>query len=579
VQDTKVRLPDLEPVGANITGPTWRRLKTGGWWLPERTLGWGVINWMVQYLRNPRDITKPFVPTLEQIRFLLWWYAVDGRGKYAYRNGILRRCKGWGKDPLLAAMCLAEMCGPVHFGRFSTAADVRKGLAKREGDPIGRPRPMPWIQVAAVSQDQTNNTFRMFPALISPKLKDEYGLDVNKTVIYGRDGGLIEAVTSSPLAMEGKRPTFVVLNEIQWWLETNSGTDMYGVIKGNITKQASAGGRFLAICNAHRPGENSVGEQLWDDYQAVQAGTKADTRVLYDCVEAPADTPIPEPPSEADDEEGWKRYEAELSALVHGLEVARGDAKWLSIEDTMASILEDRKTSESRRMYLNQVNAAEDAWITPQEWESDLIRDTTLTLLPKDRITLGFDGSKSDDWTALVACRVSDGALFLIKAWDPSKYKGEEVPRDDVDREVHAAFARYDVVAMRADLKEFEAYVDQWSAKYGRKLAVKATPGHPIAFDMRGQTKRFALDAERFQAAVFEGTLRHNGDKLLKIHVCNAHTYPVVFGQDVLVSIRKASKDSSRKIDAAVCAVLAFGARQEFLMSKKNVSRKAVVYR
>jgi phage terminase large subunit-like protein len=36
------------------------------------------------------------------------------------------------------------------------------------------------------------------------------------------------------------------------------------------------------------------------------------------------------------------------------------------------------------------------------------------------------------------------------------------------------------------------------------------------------------------------------------------------------ISIRKASKDSSRKIDAAVAAVLAFGIRQEFLMTKGN---------
>lgn len=578
--DTRVHPDDLVPAPAHVAGPTWRRLKSGGWWLPKRSLGWAVINWMVVYLRNPQNIAEPFVPTLEQVRFLVWWYAVDDRGRYAYRNGVLRRLKGWGKDPLVAAMCLAELCGPVHFDRFATTADVLKGLAKKEGDPIGRVRPMPWVQVAAVSQDQTLNTFRMFPVLVSPKLKSEHGLDVNKTVIYSRDGGVIEANTSSPLAMEGKRPTFVVMNEVQWWKEANQGHEMYTVIEGNVTKTAAFGGRYLAICNAHRPGEDSIGERLWDNYMLVQSGQQADMGELYDSLEAPADTPIPEPPLDADDEEGWSRYSDDMAALVSGLEVARGDAKWLDLDAMVASILKKgNPLSESRRKYLNQVNASEDSWISPQEWDSDKILDSSLKLQPRDRIALGFDGSKSDDWTALVACRIDDGALFLIKAWDPEKHPTKEVPREDVDATVHAAFARYNVVAMRADVKEFESYVDQWSAKYGRKLAVKATPGHPIAFDMRGQTKQFAKDAEKFRDAVDEGTLKHGDDTLLKLHVCNAVTHPVVFGQDILVSIRKVSKDSSRKIDAAVCAVLAFGARQEFLMSKKNVSGKVVAYR
>ena len=580
--DTHVRPDDLIPAPAHVTGPTWRRLRSGGWWLPRHSLGWTVINWMITNLRNPQDISKPFVPTLEQIRFLVWWYAVDADNhpvRYTFRNAVLRRLKGWGKDPLVAAMALAELCGPVHFDRWATAEDVEQGQAKNVGDPIGRVRPMAWIQVAAVSQDQTDNTFRMFPVLLSPKLKEEHGLDVNKTVIYSRDGGVIQANTKSPLAMEGKRPTFVIMNEIQWWLESNQGHAMYGVIRGNVAKTASFGGRWLAICNAHRPGEKSIGEQLWDQHQEVLAGTQADTGTLYDSLEAPADTPIPEPPMDEDDEAGWAQYEAELSRLVHGLEVARGDAKWLDPQVLLAEILSSPAVSESRRMYLNQVNAAEDSWISPQEWDSDQLLDPELKLKPKDRITLGFDGSKSNDWTALVACRVEDGALFLIKAWNPEKYPNKEIPREDVDEVVRATFARYDVVAMRADVKEFESYVDAWSRDFGRKLAVKATPGHPIAFDMRGQTKKFAQDAEKFRDAVGEGALKHAKDELLKLHVCNAVTHPVVFGQDVLVSIRKVSKDSSRKIDAAVCAVLAYGARQEFLMSKKNYSRKAVVYK
>src|SRR5690606_34942670 len=93
-----------------------------------------------------------------------------------------------------------------------------------------------------------------------------------KTMIDEPEGGAIESVTSNPDALEGNRPTLVILNEIQWWREANQGTEMYQKIVGNQVKRASAGARYLAICNAHRPGEESVGERLWDAHRKVLAG-------------------------------------------------------------------------------------------------------------------------------------------------------------------------------------------------------------------------------------------------------------------------------------------------------------------
>jgi hypothetical protein len=190
-----------------------------------------------------------------------------------------------------------------------------------------------------------------------------------------------------------------------------------------------------------------------------------------------------------------------------------------------------------------------------------------------EQITLGFDGSKSNDWTALVACRVSDGCLFLIKAWNPEKHENGEVPRPDVDATVRSCFQRYDVVGFRADVYQFEAHVDQWSRDFNRKLRVKASPNSPVAFDMRGNKKRFALDCERFLDAVLEREIAHDGNIVLRQHVLNSRRFPTIYDA---IAIRKQSKDSSKKIDAAVCAVLAYGCRYDFLVSKKNRSRKVV---
>lgn len=553
---------DLAPCPPHVLGPTWRQTRDGRWHLPERSLGWGLFNFFEEYVLQPGGprAGEMFVPTDEQARFILWWYAVDERGKFVYRGGVLRRMKGWGKDPLIAALSLAELCGPVAFDKFDAA-----------GNAIGKRRGSAWVQLAAVSQEQTSNTFKLFPAMISKQLKDDFGLEINKTVIYTNDGCLIQGVTSSPLSMDGNRPTAVFLNETQWWMENNDGHEMANIIQGNVDKSSYGVCRSLSICNAHVPGLESVAERDYEAYNAILAGQAIDTGLLYDSIEAPAGTPVADIPSLIEDPDG---HADGVARLRSGLLVARADSVWLDPDSIIPSILDIRNPiSESRRKFLNQVNAPEDAWITPFEWDQ-CQRDVRLE--PKDRITLGFDGSKSQDTSALVACRLDDGALFVIKSWNPEHFADGEVPRDDVDAMVHWAFGRYDVVGMRADMREFESYVDGWSRKYKKKMIVNATPGNPIAYDMRGQVKRFAFDCERFVDAVVEQELCHDGDKLLKGHVCNAVRHPTIYDA---ISIRKASKDSSRKIDAAVCAVLAFGARQEVLMSKKMRSRKATVLR
>lgn len=533
-------------------GPTWKRDEDGQFILPEKTLGWGAINWLYEYVLTTGGphAGQPFLPTLEQARFIAWWYAVDETGRFVYRSGTLRRMKGWGKDPLVGALALFELCGPAEFSHWG-----------EDGEPVGKPKYDPWVQLAAVSQDQTRNTFTLFPALISPKLKEEHGLDVHKTLVYDKRGKMIEGVTSSPMALEGKRPTFVVQNETQWWVDTNDGTAMATVIEGNVTKSAYGTCRSLSICNAHVPGQDSIGEKDWDAYQKVAGGSAIDTKILYDALEAPADTPVSEIPSPVDDPEGFADG---IEKLREGLKVARGDAVWLDIDNIIQSILDTRNpVSESRRKFLNQVNATEDSWIAPYEWD---VLQAPVELQPGDAITLGFDGSKSNDHTVLSACRVEDGAVFLLRFWDPTKHPEGNVPREQVDAAVRSAFERYEVKAFRADVHEFESYVDEWGKDFKRKLKISSSPGNPVAFDMRGYKKKFALDCERFLDAVLDGEIVHDGDPQLRWYITNAHRALTNFDA---VTIRKESKDYSRKIDGAVSSVLAFGARQEYMLSKK----------
>ena len=59
---------------------------------------------------------------------------------------------------------------------------------------------------------------------------------------------------------------------------------------------------------------------------------------------------------------------------------------------------------------------------------------------------------------------------------------------------------------------------------------------------------------DRLFAAVAEGTLSHDGDPRLARHVANARTRDTRYGR----VITKMTKDSPRKIDLAVAAVVAY---------------------
>ena len=514
-------------------GPTWSRQKDGSFVVPERTLGWDVLGWTAEYLLQPDgpDAGSRWNFTPEQTRFVLWWYALDATGRFLYRNGVLRRMKGWGKDPVGAALCAVEFVGPARFGGW-----------EEDGSPIAQPHYSAWVQTAAVAKDQTRNTMTLFPGMFSPHAIATYGIDLGKEIIYANGGRCrIEAVTSSPRALEGARASFVLSNEVHHWLANNEGHAMADVLARNAAKSRDGSARVLAITNAHNPGEDSVGERDWDAWVKVRAGKSRATGLLYDSLEAPPDTVL-----------------ADRDSLSAGLRAARGDSTWVDIDRLMEEIYDPRTSpSMARRWYLNQIVAAEDAWIAPHEWQQAARpgpEPAKGTL-----ITLGFDGSKSRDHTALVGCEVATARLFTIGLWDPENYGGE-VPRQAVHEAVAGAFERYDVVGFFSDVHPWEAYIDLWTETYGERLCAEASPRSAIGWDMRGRHRETTLAAEAFLAGLVEGRVTHEGSALADTYAYNARRWPNRYG----VSFGKEHKDSPRKVDWLAAAMLAYLSRQAY---------------
>ncbi|MFJ4701965.1 terminase [Streptomyces sp. NPDC088768] len=509
----------------------------------NRTLGMWAYLWCSRYLIQPDgpEAGSPWRFTPEQVRILRRWYEVDETGRFVYRQGTLRRLKGWGKDPFTAALSAFEFVGPCRFSHWDA-----------DGLPIPRTQPAAWVQIAATSMDQTRNTMTVFPNLFSVEAIEKYGIDVGKEIIYSATGTRIEAVTSSPRALEGGRATFNLLNETQHFLQAGGGHDMAITIAGNLAKSRGGGARSLEITNAPLPGEDSVAERTyhaWSKLRDKGPDVPRAAGIYYDSVEAPADVQL-----------------GDRESLAAGIRAARGDADWLDIDWIISTIYSGTYPAyQARRMFLNQLVSDDDSLIAPATWDACASAER---LSKGDTITLGFDGGKSDDATALVAVRVSDRLIQPLGIWEaPDGPAGErwEVDRETVNDAVHHAFATYDVQAFYADVALWESDVDTWSSEYRNRLAIKASARSAVGRDMRGGLAEITAANERLVAAVEARRVLHTGHHTLRRHVMNAKRKVNRWG----VSFTKEHRESRRKVDGYAAALLADLARHNLVESGK----------
>ena len=246
------------------------------------------------------------------------------------------------------------------------------------------------------------------------------------------------------------------------------------------------------------------------------------------------------------------------------MKCAYGDAVWVDLDRIVGEIY-DTGTSpeEARRFYLNQIVAAADAWTTRDDWLANLDHDLP-PLAEGETITLGFDGGLTDDSSALVAVRVSDGAPFLLGLWE--KPEGPQGAGWTIDKAlvrdaVSHAFLVYDPVAFFSDVAFWETDVDAWRDEHGERLLIKATTRHAVAWDMRGHLAETVRAVEALHRAILDRQLPHKGDERLTRHVLNARRRPGRWG----VSFGKETSESPHKVDALAALVLARMARTRVL--------------
>lgn len=502
---------------------------------PDKTLGYGVIEWAERWLRSP-DGEGQLLFTREQGRFILWWYALNSDGTFVYRRGVIRRSKGWGKDPLAAALCLVELMGPCRFAGWSD-----------DGTPMARPERAADVRLGAVAEHQTKNTSDLFGPLVPKGTREHYGVDFKRKVwrveIDGIEGR-ISPVTANAQSEEGARPTFFVANETWHWTESNLCKQMAETVEANLTKRD---GRVLALTNAHSPGRESVAEEDWNAWNAQQAdGYDGARDILYDSVE-----PVLAPDYDWGDDD----------LLTEALIVAYGDSYWVNIKRRLAEMRDPKRDkAESQRRYLNLIVAGSGLWMDLEKWNRAY--DPSFSPEPGRAIALGFDGARRRDSTAIVGTEMETGRQWPIALWERDWGVADwEVDESAVAEVVKDTFRRYDVVRAYFDPFFWQERVKRWCGEYDGVAAEWRTGGP-------GTTKT-AVAVHAYRQAITELACRHGGpmDGLFTRDVARTYAEEIggVIGDVPLVIMAKENKTSKRTIDLAMAGCLSWQARLDAL--------------
>lgn len=477
------------------------------------TLGFLVADWKEAHCTIPDGFRmgEPFVETDWQLWATVNHYRVKPSATlgqlapaFHFRRSQIILPQKAGKGPWSASDALVQAAGPALFAGWALGDEVYDcrdfgcgcGFVYeyRAGEPMGQPWPTPLVQITAFSEDQARNIWSPLQSMVkSGPLGDI--LRVGEEFVRVGVTGRIDKVTSSAKSRLGQPITAAYQDEVGLWTKQ---TGMVSVAETQRRGLAGMGGRAVETTNSYDPSEDSVAQRTHESRA---------TDVFRLFPQAPAHLSF-----------GDKRERRQILRSVYA------GVPWVDLDaiEAEAAELMEKDRAQAERFFGNKLVATADAWWDDKTLTSWQSLTATHVLEPRTRVTLGFDGSQYDDWTALRArAWLPDGSLYGFTPtfadgkptwWDPTEHGGE-VPRHEVQAAVEELFDRFDVVRMYADPELWQSELDAWATRYGERRVV-VWPTY--------RARPMAAALERLQVDTTQSTYTHDGDPTLLLHLRNA---------------------------------------------------------
>ena len=421
-------------------------------------------------------------------------FATDGTG-YRNRISLIGQPRKNGKS------ALGSLFGVFSLVLGARGAEVYSVAAEKE-------------QARIVFQDAK----RMIEA--SPELTEMTKL-YRDAIELPATGSVYRVLSAEAYSKEGLNPSATIFDELHAQ-PTRELFDVMSLAMGARGNLATLIAITTAGVKTDSTGQDSIAYSLYQYGQRVARGEVDDPSFFMAWWEAPAE-------SDHRDPETWKLANPGFGDIC--------DA------DDFASAVMRTPEPEFRTKRCNQWVSSAVSWLPTGTWDSC---EAELDLTDKDYV-IGFDGSFSGDSTVLVGATLEDEPqVFLIKAWEK-------------DTNIHDDTWRVDILEVENTIRDFvrdnprvkEIVCDPY--RWQRSMEILAEEGYPIVEYPSTNARRMVPACAKFFDAVVEKRLKHDGNPLLARHLSNA----VVKVDNLGPRIVKENRNSSRRIDAAVAAVIA----------------------
>lgn len=489
------------------------------------TLGYQVGEWIEAHcvVADGDLLGQPYRLTEEMWTFLAHHYrlrpdATELRpaSAWVFRRSQLVRPQKWGKGPFSAAIICAEAVGPTVFAGW----DAR-------GEPVGRPWATPLIQITAAAEDQTANVYRQLVPMIELGPLADVITDTGETRINLPGGGRIDPVTSKARTRLGQPITLALQDETATWTKPNGGQDLADTQRRGL---AGMGGRSIETTNKWDPAENSV---------AQQTAESSATDIYRDDRVAPASLSYRN-----------ARERRRVHRIVYGdsvLRVVNGVRHgWVDLDRIEAEVLEllPRDPGQAERFFGNRAVPTGGTWLPEGLWAA---ATQPVEVPPGTQVCLGFDGSDSDDWTAIRAETV-EGDRFTPTygpdrrptIWNPAEWGGS-IPRSEVHAAVDELCRTYQVRLAYCDPRDWQTEIGEWALRYGDEVFVEWATYRVV--QMHAALQRLVVDLGR--------RTTHDACPITAQHVANARKFARPGDRYIL-----GKPNQHQKIDAAMADVL-----------------------
>jgi phage terminase large subunit-like protein len=429
-----------------------------------------------------------------------------GAGRWRYRRALWEFPKGNGKTPLNAWVALYKL--------WHSRA--------------------PLIPVGATAREQADLLFSDMRACVDASDALQARLDAFEDRIVLKDGsGMAFKVAAKEGTNDGKRPSMYSADELHEMLTPQQVGAFERLVAGLKKRPDEALGLYTTTPGADL--ESLLGRLHAQGLKVNKHERGHDPRLLFVWYSADPALYV-----DLDDP-------AVLEAALRAANPA-GDA-FLDIAEHVAAY-GDMPRFKYERLHLGRWTQVMSAWLPPGAWDGRL-NQTAAAARTSERpgvplgsqVVLGFDGSWSGDSTALVVCSLEDKVLGVVRVWEkPADARPDwVVPIAEVDAAIRKAFDDYDVRELVYDPHIWRQVYDGLHAE-----------GFPVVVKPQGEDMVDA--AQRTYEAVSQGLLSHDGDPVLARHFGNCVGRQTAMG----VRVEKEDRSSTRWIDAAIAAVMAY---------------------